>query len=649
MSKTKFVHTNKDGYVRKNWIKTLSKFKGHKVNILEIGVFEGISTKWFLTNLITHKKSILYAVDTFEGSPEYDDSLSFKTVKEKFLSTIKSTKKTNQVKIMQMYSYNALVKIISDNDIIFDIIYIDASHEAKDVISDAILSWNLLKTGGIMIFDDYRWDLLVQEFSKPALAVDSFLEIMKPTLTILHKGYQVIIEKKELDASDLPISIFPKKLSKEINEMYNYFINSQYIFPIKQYTVDINFDIKYDTKYKYDNKIIKLYKRNKDLLQNIHVNNSLNYLPTLLISSSMYDRNKYTKNKFEQFNQYILNTNNRFSYILKVCNYNYWHTSYIYTMSILLQNYKSKTDHVNVCNFKFSYDYTGKFKNTKELNKIQDRLETLITNFYKKINYTLYDISCTSAFMNDKKTDNKHSNIYMKEYFEYKNVKHNRLNLANFDNILEVAMSLKDTIDILSLAQQLFHCNFTNISYSNVIIYYLIVFALITQRNGGNLSIWIPNVCTKVQYDMIDILYKYYKEVKFIIPQTNSFSSSFIMVHCYDFIGIPDTDLNKYISTAKDINKNIPHCGVDKTKFLMNILKTNHNDTVYEAFHSKKYENMINGIKLIKRLTNIEDEISKSKSHTHVKKTKLLDHINTEIFNKQIEYTYKWIEGMVST
>lgn len=38
----------------------------------------------------------------------------------------------------------------------FDFIYVDGSHRSPDVIYDAILSFGLLKKGGIMIFDDYQ-------------------------------------------------------------------------------------------------------------------------------------------------------------------------------------------------------------------------------------------------------------------------------------------------------------------------------------------------------------------------------------------------------------------------------------------------------------------------------------------------------------
>lgn len=36
------------------------------------------------------------------------------------------------------------------------VVYIDGSHAAKDVIADAVLAWALLRPGGVLIFDGER-------------------------------------------------------------------------------------------------------------------------------------------------------------------------------------------------------------------------------------------------------------------------------------------------------------------------------------------------------------------------------------------------------------------------------------------------------------------------------------------------------------
>jgi predicted O-methyltransferase YrrM len=78
----------------------------------------------------------------------------------------------------------------------YDIVYIDGSHAAPDVMVDAALSWSLLKKGGIMIFDDYMldWDLPPQ--NRPKIAIEAFLRIFKKELQVLHQEYQIIIKKK---------------------------------------------------------------------------------------------------------------------------------------------------------------------------------------------------------------------------------------------------------------------------------------------------------------------------------------------------------------------------------------------------------------------------------------------------------------------
>jgi hypothetical protein len=45
----------------KNWDQHLGKFADYKspIKIVEVGVFEGTASKWFLTNLCKNKESIL--------------------------------------------------------------------------------------------------------------------------------------------------------------------------------------------------------------------------------------------------------------------------------------------------------------------------------------------------------------------------------------------------------------------------------------------------------------------------------------------------------------------------------------------------------------------------------------------------------------
>ena len=161
------------------------------LHFLEIGSFQGRSTVWLLENILTNNTSEITCIDTFEGSIEHNIHFQndIKNLFDIFSHNISKFK--NKVNIIKNKSQNAL-KHINDQ---YDFIYIDGDHKASSVIEDAILSFSLLKKGGIMIFDDYMWFEMKKYIDNPKIAIDAFLEIYADKITILYKNCQVIIEK----------------------------------------------------------------------------------------------------------------------------------------------------------------------------------------------------------------------------------------------------------------------------------------------------------------------------------------------------------------------------------------------------------------------------------------------------------------------
>jgi hypothetical protein len=77
----------------------------------------------------------------------------------------------------------------------FDLAYIDGSHFAADVYADAVLTWSLMSSEGIMIFDDYAWDLMHTDLERPKLGIDAFLRTIAGGYRELHRDWQIVIAK----------------------------------------------------------------------------------------------------------------------------------------------------------------------------------------------------------------------------------------------------------------------------------------------------------------------------------------------------------------------------------------------------------------------------------------------------------------------
>jgi len=141
------------------WIENFNKlnydFQQRPFNILEIGSFEGRSSCWISDNLLEHPESRMCCVDTFQGSPEHSDKQK-SDLKDKFMKNIMNSKYPEKISTYVSDSKTLLSMLIL-NKASFDIIYVDGSHESFDVLVDGLLSSILLKKGGLLIFDDYRW------------------------------------------------------------------------------------------------------------------------------------------------------------------------------------------------------------------------------------------------------------------------------------------------------------------------------------------------------------------------------------------------------------------------------------------------------------------------------------------------------------
>lgn len=165
------------------------------LKFLEIGVLEGRATLWLLSNILTHPRARIVCMDTFEGSMEHQPGAArsldrLDNLYERFLSNISPYKEKVRVKIGMSQELLRKERLHS-----FDFVYVDGSHRSPDVLEDAVLAWRLLKPEGILVFDDYEWDIYPGTLNNPRAGIDAFLEIYTDQFSVISQGYQMAVRK----------------------------------------------------------------------------------------------------------------------------------------------------------------------------------------------------------------------------------------------------------------------------------------------------------------------------------------------------------------------------------------------------------------------------------------------------------------------
>jgi len=176
------------------WCVTLSKVFGRDdpVRILEVGSWEGRSSLFLLTYFL---KGELTCVDTWAGNDEY----SYTTTPE--LSDLEARFDHNtvvgagRVTKHKGFSSHVLPRLVEEQQK-FDLIYVDGSHFADDVLTDGINAWRLLEPGGVMIFDDLLWNWYPGARDNPAWAIDSLLRYHSGEYDVLSVAYQFMLRKR---------------------------------------------------------------------------------------------------------------------------------------------------------------------------------------------------------------------------------------------------------------------------------------------------------------------------------------------------------------------------------------------------------------------------------------------------------------------
>ena len=159
---------------------------------LQLGVYTGDASLWMLDNIPNLK---LTDVDTWQGSDEeVHKTMDFDDVYKTYLAKTDNRPVTSYRSTTTFFLKRA--ECVSGKYGPYDFIYIDADHTTVGVLMDAELSWPLLKSGGIMAFDDYTWAPELSPELTPTLGIDLFLARHEGEYETLVVNAQVWIQKK---------------------------------------------------------------------------------------------------------------------------------------------------------------------------------------------------------------------------------------------------------------------------------------------------------------------------------------------------------------------------------------------------------------------------------------------------------------------
>jgi predicted O-methyltransferase YrrM len=172
------------------WEGILARIKPRRV--LEIGSYEGLSTTYIIEQCAAFGSLQIHCIDTWEGAvdlpPEAMAGVEARFDKNVKLAINRAAAPVSLHKVKRRSSL-VLSDYTARGVAPFDLIYIDGSHTAADVLVDAVLAFQLLRVGGVMIFDDYLWSmepaLSVDPLNMPKPAVDAFVSTFMRKVRVL--------------------------------------------------------------------------------------------------------------------------------------------------------------------------------------------------------------------------------------------------------------------------------------------------------------------------------------------------------------------------------------------------------------------------------------------------------------------------------
>ena len=167
----------------------LPKDKSLKFDYLEVGCYEGLSSYYVLSE---NKFVNAFFLDIWDMPNPNSKTLSpnFDLIEKAFDQNLSGF----NFKKIKNDSVISMRKLLKEN-VHFDFIYIDGSHNGEDILSDAIEAFKILKVNGLMFFDDFLQhddNRILQSY----VGIDKFLSLYSDYLEIEYFQNNLVVRKK---------------------------------------------------------------------------------------------------------------------------------------------------------------------------------------------------------------------------------------------------------------------------------------------------------------------------------------------------------------------------------------------------------------------------------------------------------------------